>query len=282
MLPLAGDPTLTVVGREVALGGNSADFVPLEPAGRPVIIEIKLRRNAEARRAVVAQALSYAAFLHGTDAERLERDILGRHLRERGHGSLLEALEANVQEGVEPDAVTEGLRDSLNRGAFRVVVVLDEAPTELIRLVDYLEAIGGDHLTVDLVTVAAYDVAGTQVLIPQRVEPGRLPEDRPRVRPQRDEGYLSDGFVDFEAGITQAPPDNREDLDRLCRWARDLEERGLARLATYNGKGRKTLLPRLSDEDVGLVTIWNDNGASLQLWRSVLCGGRVARSRYAA
>jgi len=132
---------------------------------------------------VVAQALSYAAFLHGTDAERLEREILGRHLRERGHGSLLDALKAMCKRASTRTPSGMGSRDSLNRGAFRIVVVLDEAPTELIRLVGYLEAIGGDHLTVDLVTVAAYEVNGTQVLIPQSVEPERLPEDRARVRP---------------------------------------------------------------------------------------------------
>lgn len=269
MLPLAGDPTLTMVGREVALGGNSADLLALEPGGRLVIIEVKLRRNAEARRAVVAQALSYAAFLHGMDPDQLERDILGRHLRDRGYGSLLEALEANVQEGVDAEALRDGLLESLKRGEFRVVLVLDEAPTELVRLVGYLEAIG-DHLVVDLVTVAAYDIAGTQVLIPQRVEPERqYIEDPAPPRPPRDEGYLSDGSVDFAAAISNAPETSRDDLQRLCRWAEDLEQQGLARLATYHGKGRMTLLPRLPDENVGLVTIWNDNGASLQLWRSV-------------
>ncbi len=51
LLPLAGTPRLIVVGREVQLGSGYADLVAIEPSGRLAIIEIKLARNAEARRA---------------------------------------------------------------------------------------------------------------------------------------------------------------------------------------------------------------------------------------
>ena len=63
MLPLAGSPNLVVLGSEVSLGSGWADLLAVETTGRPVIIEVKLARNAEARRAIVAQALSYAAWL---------------------------------------------------------------------------------------------------------------------------------------------------------------------------------------------------------------------------
>jgi RecB family endonuclease NucS len=60
MLPLAGSPQLTVLGREVRLGSGFADLIAAESTGRLVIIEVKLAGNAESRRAVVAQVLSYA------------------------------------------------------------------------------------------------------------------------------------------------------------------------------------------------------------------------------
>ena len=45
---------------------------------------------------------------------------------------------------------------------------------------------------------------------------------------------------------------------------------GLARLSTFHGIGNRwTLLPRLQLENAGLVTIWHDGGAYIQLWRSV-------------
>lgn len=71
ILPLASRPRLTVVGREVLFGGNYADLIAVEPSGRVAVIEIKLRRNAEARRAVVAQVLTYAAYLRGLEVDRL-------------------------------------------------------------------------------------------------------------------------------------------------------------------------------------------------------------------
>ena len=72
MLPLAGSPRLTVLGREVRLGAGSADLLAVESSGRLVIIEVKLAGNAESRRAVVAQVLSYAGYLQGLDPVQLE------------------------------------------------------------------------------------------------------------------------------------------------------------------------------------------------------------------
>jgi hypothetical protein len=51
-----------------------------------VVIEIKLARNAEARRAVGAQVLTYAAHLKGLDPTLLEGDLVDGYLRE--HESL--------------------------------------------------------------------------------------------------------------------------------------------------------------------------------------------------
>jgi hypothetical protein len=74
ILPLAGDPRLVVVGKEVGLGNGYADIVAVEPSGRLAVLEFKLSRNAEARRAVVAQVLTYAAHLKGLSPEAVELD----------------------------------------------------------------------------------------------------------------------------------------------------------------------------------------------------------------
>ncbi len=73
------------------LGPGYADLIAVEADGRLAIIEIKLRRNAEARRAVVAQVLTYAAYLKGIDVQALERDVLGSHIAQRPFLSLTEA-----------------------------------------------------------------------------------------------------------------------------------------------------------------------------------------------
>lgn len=111
MLPLAGSPRLTVLGREVRLGSGFADLLAVESAGRLVIIEVKLSENAESRRAVVAQVLSYAGYLQGLDLEQLESQILG--------ASVLGAVQATGQQhAVDAEEFRDGLARSLAEGSF--------------------------------------------------------------------------------------------------------------------------------------------------------------------
>jgi hypothetical protein len=171
MLPLAGSPQLTVLGREVRLGSGYADLLAVESTGRLVIIEVKLAGNAESRRAVVAQVLSYAGYLQGLDPDQLESQILAPHLDPGG--SVLTAVQAGDQQhAVDPEDFRDALARSLAEGDFRLVIVVDSAPEELVQVVGYLQSVT-DKIDIDLVTVAAYDVAGSQVLVPQRIEPGR-------------------------------------------------------------------------------------------------------------
>lgn len=271
ILPLAGGPRLVVLGREVPLGANWADLIAVEPSGRLAILEIKLAKNAEARRAVVAQILTYAAYLRGMDPVTLERDILGTHLRKRGYETLAQAVADGDQEGAfDAAAFGETLAASLAEGRFRLVLVLDEAPPELVRLVGYLGAVA-DKLIIDLVTVATYSVGGSQVVVPQRMEAERDPEPPTGVRkpPAEPTGHLVEGKDAFTATIENAPAAGQPLLRRLVEWASELETEGLVKLWTFHGKARSTLLPRLPVENVGLVTIWNDSGPALSFWRSV-------------
>jgi hypothetical protein len=149
--------------------------------------------------------------------------------------------------------------------------VLDSAPDELVKLVGYLESVT-DKLVIDLVTVSSFNVGGSQIIVPQRVDPEH-PEKEPRetVRASQEEGQLFEGAVEFVAGFDNAAPDQQSILRRLADWAVTLEREGLIRLHSYRSKtGAMTLLPRLKADNVGLITIWHDNsGGYLQFWRSV-------------
>ncbi|WP_339156075.1 hypothetical protein [Actinomadura luteofluorescens] len=269
ILPLAGSPRITVLGREVRLGGGYADLVAVEPSGQMVIVEVKLAGNSEARRAVVAQVLSYAAYLQGLDAGQLESQVLASHLNKRGFKTVVSAVEADDQEhSVDPQAFAEGLAQSLAEGNFRLVVVLDSVPDELAQIVGYLESVT-QGIVIDLVTVSVYDVNGGQVLVPQRVEPARRDRELSTAEvTERQRAVL--GSEEFRAVIADAPADKRELLERLTRWAEALQRDRLVDLSTYQGKaGITTLLPRLPG-DAGLVTIYKDTkSVYLQFWRGV-------------
>ena len=270
MLPLAGTPQLTVLGREVRLGNGYADLLAVESTGRLVVIEVKLSANAESRRAVVAQVLSYAGYLQGLDLAQLESQILREHLG--AVGSVLGAVQADeLQDVVDPEAFHDGISRSLADGGFRLVIVLDSAPDELIQVVGYLQMVT-DKIDIDLVTVTAHEVNGSRVLVPQRIEPGRRPREMSDAAVNaRQSGTQKDGSRDFRSAIDQTPAEFRNDLVRLTDWAESLEAEGLARLATRRGtSGITSLKPLLHSGGVALVTISCDVKSSyMQFFRSV-------------
>lgn len=237
LLPLSGAPRLIVLGREVRLGSGYADLLGVEPSGRIVIIEIKLAGNAEARRAVVAQVLAYAAFLHRIDPTSFEREVLASHLQARGHQGLLDAVASSDQEGsFDTDAFASDLAESLSTGRFRLVFVLDDAPEELVRLVGYLEAVTAE-LVIDLVTVSAYEVGGSRVLVPQRVDPERQPlEPLPATGPTKDAGHLIP-LEEFAAEIDNSAEEHRPSLETHvhlgCRPSRR-RHRAASRVPRYD------------------------------------------------
>lgn len=266
VLPLAGSPRLVVLGSEVRIGSGSADLVAIESTGRIAIIEVKLARNAEARRAVVAQILTYAAYLKGTSREAFE-DLLRPHLTRRGSAGIYDAVSQGTQDGsVDPDRFLSATEESLATGAFRLVLVLDQAPPELVQLVGYLESVA-PQLTIDLVTVSNYLVDGSTILVPQRVDPERM-EAIPAARGAASSaGYLADGGEEFRNAAASASDPLRSALMRHYAWAKQLESDGLASLRSYRGSGVVTLLPYPVGYNAGLITLASDG--SIWTWRSV-------------
>ena len=269
MLRLSGNPRLAILGREVRLGSGAADLVAIEPNGRLAVIEIKLRANPEARRAVVAQVLAYAAHLYRIGFETLERD-LSRHLAGRGFTSIADALTDLTQSPVSSADLRVSAESYLESGAFRLVLVLDEVPEELARVVGYLEAIGRG-VVVDLVQVSAYDAGGVRLMVPQRVEPERIGPANREPRAQRDSPtpVSAPGTGEFVDAISDAPPEHRERLQQLAAWVEDLERQGLATVVTTHGTTRKTLAPRVRGTDSGLITVVTDSGGSIWPWPTV-------------
>jgi hypothetical protein len=272
LLPLAGSPRIAMVGREVRLGTGYADLIAVEEEGRLVIIEIKLARNAEARRAVVAQVLAYASELQRLTLEALETEVLADQLRRRGFSSLFAVMSRLDQaEAVDEEAFRSNVAASLAEGRFRLVLVLDAAPPELVRIATYLQLVAKGRITLDLITLASYSVGGTEVLVPQRVDGESQTVETAGQSPPKTvtKGELTEGPTAFEAAINSAPVDEQPRLRQLVDWARALEQQGLVTLQSYRGADRWILLPRLVADGAGLVSIWNERGASLQLWRSM-------------
>lgn len=280
LLPLAGAPKITVLGREVSLPPSGyADVVAIEDDGRPVIIEVKLRNNAESRRAVIAQTLSYAAALHRAGRSELERVLLSRHLNGQ---SIFDRVRESLQdeELVQSD-FEAGLEEHLAQGSFRAVIVLDEAPSELINLVGYLETVT-TGLSLDLIAVHSYAIGGHRIVVPQRLDPEQpLDAAPPRAAATRPiSRHDEPGAHAFRALIADSPAEFRETLTAMTDWADELAATvpGIS-LRTYNSpRGDSSLRPLITRDDVGLVTFWHSASGrpSASLWRSVFQRRAVA------
>jgi hypothetical protein len=270
MLPLPGQPRLVILGREVQLGNGYADLVAVDAdSGRPVVIEVKLAANSD-RRAVFAQVLGYASYVFRLSATAFE-ELMQPHVAARGHATVADAVAAEIGDGsFDIETFRIGMAEELEKGNARCVVVLDAAPTDLIELAGYLQTVTNDRLDIDLVTVMAYNVRGSQVLVPQLVEPERALAASVRLTGVQGEAKPTPGSASFRDSVDSADPVHRESLRQLCDWAERLESDGLATLFTTVGKGRWVLNPRLPGQSRGMFTIWNDGGAYVSPQRSVI------------
>lgn len=140
------------------------DNLFLTPAGEIVIAEVKLWRNAEMRRKVVAQALDYASSLFAMDYETLEQLVLSarsvdpapdRHSKPKSLYDLVSGP-GTLREAEFIDAVNSNLR----RGRAIILVVGDGIRSETRQLFSLLESHAGLHFTFALVEMAVFQGEG--------------------------------------------------------------------------------------------------------------------------
>jgi hypothetical protein len=159
--------------------GGSVDLVVLEPDASITVVECKLAKNAEVRRAVVGQILSYAASLTQLDVDeflsrfgaRLGRDAVVALAPEAGAGE---------SEDWDADRFRADLARTLADGAFRLVIAVDRITDELRGIVEYLNSRTDDSVEVLALEVDLIAHDGVEVLVPRvhGLESARLKAQR--------------------------------------------------------------------------------------------------------
>jgi hypothetical protein len=126
-----------LVDREVPIAGLKLDHLFLDQEAVPTLIETKRGTNREGRREVVAQMLDYAANAAGQwDADKLESWTQSRLEKEgRRIGEVLAEFEHSASSD---DDFWEQAEQNLRDGKVRLIFVSDEIPTELQRIVEYM------------------------------------------------------------------------------------------------------------------------------------------------
>lgn len=161
LLPGVGPAVATA---EFPLLSGSVDIVVVEPSGELTVVECKLGRNREARRAVVGQVLSYASRISLLSVEEFEE-------RFGAEGGTLEARLASLcaDIGIEwdPDAYRETLGRRLAEGPVRVIVAVDSVSDELRTIIEFLNRRTTGGLEVLALEMEIARDGEVEILLPQ-------------------------------------------------------------------------------------------------------------------
>ncbi|HEX5320872.1 MAG TPA: hypothetical protein VFW46_17060, partial [Stellaceae bacterium] len=124
-------------------------------SGGLLLVEAKLWRNPEARRAVVAQAMEYAASIFRLSFDELESAVIrARKVAGENPKSLFEliSIDSDLDEASFVDAVSRNLQ----RGRAIIAVVGDGIREDIMPLAELLQSHAGHRFTFALVELAVY------------------------------------------------------------------------------------------------------------------------------
>lgn len=152
------DRSVWTIGYEVGTDAGSIDLLMLDSTGEVWVVETKLRKNPEVKKQVVGQVLGYASCVAEWSIDRLRevaQAYLGRPLLDYiGDDVGLEEAENIIVRAIE----------KLRQGDLTALIVVDDLPRVLQRLVEFVN----DHSAFDLlamqVTMVEHD--GTRFVVP--------------------------------------------------------------------------------------------------------------------
>ena len=158
-----GLPELVSICMELPLSSGCLDNLLMTPEGDIVIVEVKLFKNPQARREVVAQALDYASSLFGMDYTALEKTVLQSDFDGKQRPSRLYDLFTDTDTLDEP-AFVDAVNLNLKNGRIVVLVIGDGIRSDAEDLVNGLQLHAGFHFTFALVELAVFQGASADDL----------------------------------------------------------------------------------------------------------------------
>jgi hypothetical protein len=146
LLQNEAEPSLAFVQSEVKLGSSGfLDLLLINSDGLPIAVEVKLQKNAESRREVVAQAIDYITALTDKTVDELD---------EQTGAQLSQAIRAFDESDVEFERRWRAIGANLRAGLARLIVAVDGSNPGLERMLRFLAE--KSELDVQLVVVEQY------------------------------------------------------------------------------------------------------------------------------
>ncbi|HEY4497253.1 MAG TPA: hypothetical protein VJC20_00620, partial [Candidatus Paceibacterota bacterium] len=133
------DIRLLILAREFSTNSGPIDAIGVDKDGEIYLVETKLYKNPD-KRYVVAQVLDYGAALwsEGLDFDEFIRR-LDEEVNKKFKASLRERLKEFFELGDEEAAsLLENIRQNLNKGNFRFVVLMDKLHDQLKDLIIFI------------------------------------------------------------------------------------------------------------------------------------------------
>ena len=147
---------LTPVCMELPVSSGSVDNLLMTPEGNIVIVEVKLWRNPESRRTVIAQALDYATAMFRMNYEDLESAVTGADFGDGQRPSSLYDLFRDHPDVLPEGAFVDRVNRNLTLGRIVVLVVGDGIRSQTEELVSGLQAHANFHFTFALVEMPIF------------------------------------------------------------------------------------------------------------------------------
>lgn len=258
------DRQIWTIGWEVGVEAGSIDLLLLDSSARVWVVETKLATNPEIKKQVVGQVLGYASYVAEWTSEDLER-IGDTYLSTRatdGPNSLVELLVGELGDEEQAQELLEEAADRLTRGDITALIVVDEIPKELRRLVEWVNS----NATFELLAlkIEAIPHARGRLFISTVVGATAMARSAASQRSSRqwDEESF---FAELDRNAPEAVPVAR----RLFDWARAND-----RLEISYGSGAELgsviVSNRFGDDDwVPIFALWTDDRMmGTWTWRS--------------
>ncbi|WP_416193515.1 hypothetical protein [Nitrobacter sp. TKz-YC01] len=157
-IPLCRElPLIIGAGRAGAL-----DNLLITRTGGLILVEAKLWRNPEARRAVIAQAIEYAAGVFRLSYAELESAVL-RALGPEPHCKSIFETVASRESGIDEAEFVDAVARNLRRGRAIVTVVGDGIREDITPMAELLQSHAGHRFTFALVELAIYQSPETAI-----------------------------------------------------------------------------------------------------------------------
>jgi len=151
--------------REFNTKHGPIDNILVTPEGNIIVVEVKLWRNPESRRKVVAQALDYASCLFEMSYAEFEAAILATTSWNGQKPKSLYDLVINHSDALEEAAFIDAVSTNLARGRILILILGDGIRSETERLASLLESHAGAHFTFALVEIGLFKITGTEQIL---------------------------------------------------------------------------------------------------------------------